>query len=69
MKRAKEPYEANVSVASMMPSLYLRPKTEVPVTIGCWVCDDGSDASEAFAREKLGVPKFEYAVEGVDDHV
>lgn len=30
-----------LSAAMTTPSLNLRPMTEVPVTMGCWVCCDG----------------------------
>jgi hypothetical protein len=33
----RRPYEARVSVASITPSLYFIPSTEVPVTEGDWV--------------------------------
>lgn len=32
--RANDPYDPSVSAAIMIPSLYLRPSTDVPVTIG-----------------------------------
>lgn len=58
-----------MSVAIMMPSLNLRPRTDVPVTIGCEVCDVGSCEDEAAAEVKDGVPRLTYAWSGVEDHV
>ena len=34
MKRASEPYDPSVSAASITPSAYLMPSTDVPVTMG-----------------------------------
>ncbi len=34
VKRASEPYDPSVSAASITPSAYLMPSTDVPVTMG-----------------------------------
>ena len=58
-----------MSVASMIPSLYFKPRTDVPVTIGCEVCEEGSEADEAEVEANDGDPMLANDCAGVDDHV
>ena len=63
VKRASEPYDPSVSAASITPSAYLMPSTDVPVTMGLlrggggYARVGGTQAGTRFFSETARTPR------------